>query len=406
MPLYTYKVKNEAGKIFTGSTKINSEAELVVLLEEKGYTPVEIKVRNAFTDISTISIFKPKVKVKDLAIFCRQFAIVLEAGVPIASALDVLREQAENVTLKECVDDIYENIQKGTSLSNAFKQHINIFPEILINMIESGEISGQLDKVFIRMADHFEKEYKLVHKIRGAMMYPMMVCIVAVAVVIILLTFVLPQFTKVLTDLKVDLPFITKLMINISNFFKGFWWLVVMLLVGVVIGLRYYFKSEKGKKVIGTLAIKMPIIKNVTKNVITARFTRTLGTLIASGVLLIQALEVVQKIMGNAIIADKLNDVINEVKKGKGLTPSLNNVKYFPPMVMSMIKIGEESGNLDFSLDKSADFYDQEVESSTQRLMSVLEPVMIVVLACIVGFILISVLLPMMSIYENAGKAA
>lgn len=401
MPLYSYKVKNEAGKLFTGEAKVDSEEELRRLLLDKGYTPVEIVEKNVINDISQIRLFKPRVKVKDLAVFCRQFSIVLEAGVPIANALDVLREQTTNGTLRECLDDVYDNIQKGIALSNAMRQHPRIFPEMLINMVEAGEISGQLDLVFKRMAIQFEKENKLNQKIRGALTYPIIVTVVAIAVIMILMVAVVPTFVKVLADFDVEMPIYTRILIAVSGFFKSFWFIILGALIVIGAGIAYFSRTYEGKIFFGTLAIKLPVIRGVTRNIMTARLTRTLGTLMSSGVLLIQAMEVVQKVLGNQVIREKIDGVIEEIKKGRGLTAPLAALNYFPPMVISMIRIGEESGNLDFALDKSADFYDEEVEASLAMLTSFIEPAIIIFLALVVGFIVLSVLTPMFTIYNE-----
>ncbi len=401
MPLYEYKAKNAEDKIFEGKNKFSSKESLAEQLEQRGYILVEVKELNAFTDISQIGIFKKKVKVKDLAILCRQFSIILEAGVPIATALDVLREQTTNPTLKECVSDIYEDIQKGIALSVSMKKHTGIFPEILIYMVEAGELSGMLDKTFKRMAEHFEKENRLHHKIKSAMTYPVIVLSVAVSVIFILMVKVVPAFSDILNSFNVEMPVFTRVLINISSFFKSFWWLLLGIIIALVIGIGRFRKSDSGRRFFGNLAIKLPILKNVTKNIITARFARTMGTLMASGVLIIQSLEVVQKLLGNKIIEEKIAIVIEDIKQGKGLTQPLAAMKYFSPMMVSMIRIGEESGNLDYSLDKSADFFDEEVETSIQQLTSLVEPIIVIFLAIIVAFVILSVLYPMMSIYQN-----
>lgn len=401
MPLYTYRVKNETGKVFTGEAKVERESDLVSMLIERGFTPIEIKERNAINDITQISIFQKRVKIKDIAIFCRQFAIVLEAGVPIAASLEVLKEQATNPTLKRRISDISDDIKKGISLSAAMKKHSDIFPELLINMVESGEVSGQLDRVFVRMADQFEKDWKLNQKIRSAMVYPIIVLSIAVVVVFILLTFVVPTFAVTLSDLNVEMPLYTQVLLDISGFFVSFWWLIAAVIIGLVIFMRYYVRSDSGKLFVGKLAIKFPVVKDLTQSIVTARFTRTLASLISSGVLLIQAMEVVQKVLGNKVVSNKLDEVIGEIKKGRGLSQPLANIKFFPPMVLSMIRIGEESGDLDFSLSKCADFYDEEVDASVKKLTEFINPAIVIVLAVIVGFIIISILLPMFSIYQN-----
>lgn len=402
MPVYSYKVKTETGKLYSGETKIDSVEELRRLLEDKGYTPIEIVEKNAMTDISTIGIFKQRVTTKDLAIFNRQFAIVLQAGVPIASCLDVLKQQTTNKTLRECLNDIYENIQKGISLSNSMRKHEDIFPELMICMVEAGEVSGQLDIVFERLAKQFENQNAINAKIRSALTYPIIVAVIAFLVIVVLMVFVVPSFVDILEDFKVPLPIFTKILIAVSDFFVGFWWAILGAIIGMVFGFKAFSKSDAGKMFFGNLAIRLPILKGVTKNIMTSRLARTLGTLMSSGVLLIQSMEVVQKILNNAVIIKRFDVVIDEIKKGKGLTQPLLGCRYFPPLLMSMIRIGEESGSLDFTLEKAADFYDTEVETSIQQLMALIEPLITILLAFVVAFVVLSVLVPMLSIYQNA----
>jgi len=401
MALFVYKVKDQTGKILAGEGNFSSEAELAQILEAKGLKPVEINVKNAVTDISQIKFFQKKVVTKDLAIFCRQFSIILEAGVPIAGAMDVMREQTTNPTLKKAMVNIYEDIQRGIQLSSSMKRRGGLFPDILVNMVEAGELSGQLDRVFARMAEHFEKEFKLNQKIKGALTYPIIVCCVAVAVIIVMMVKVVPSFASILLGFGSEMPVFTRILLDVSNFFKSFWWLMLGGVICLGAAFKAFSKTLDGKRLFGSMAIRMPVMKDVTKNIMTARLTRTLGTLMSSGVLLIQGMEVTQKILGNAVIAEKIEGVISEIKKGKGLTPPLTAMRYFPPMVLSMMRIGEESGSLDFALEKAADFYDQEVETSLQRLAALIEPAVIIVMALVVAFVVLSILYPMMSIYQN-----
>jgi len=401
MPLFSYKVKTESGRMLVGEYKIDSREDLERLLVEKGYTPVEIKEKNAFTDISQISFLKPKVKLKDLAIFCRQFAVVLEAGVPIVAAMDVLRDQTDNRTMRECLDQLYESIQKGISLSSSMKQHMNIFPELLVNTVEAGELSGQLDKIFVKMADHFEKEFDQSNKVKNALTYPVIVLCVAGIVLFILLWKVVPIFAGVLTSMGANLPLITRVMVAIGNVFKNFWYLIILSIVLIVVGVNMFKKQPRGKKFFSTLALKLPVIKGVSTVVMTARFTRTLSTMIASGIHLIQALESVQKVMGNVIIMDKLEVVIEEVKRGRILSQSIKGMGFFPPMVTSMLKIGEESGSIDFTLSKCADFYDKESEMALQRLTTMLGPLITILLGGFVVVIILSILYPMVGMYQS-----
>lgn len=404
MPLYSYKARSDSGKIFSGEIKIASKDGVAALLVDKGFTPIEIIEKNIFNDVSQLSIFKKKVKVKDLAVFCRQFAIVLEAGVPIATAMDVLREQTLNLTMKSALSDVYDNIQKGIALSESFRQHPDEFPEIMVTLVEAGEISGQLETVFRRLADQFEKDHKLNQKVRNAMTYPIIVLLVATIVIIVLMAKVIPTFAEVLTGLGAELPIYTKILISVSNFFKSFWWALLVGIIIILVSSRSFSKTDKGKMFFSNMAITVPLIKGITKAVMTARFTRTLGTLMSSGVLLIQSLEIVQKVLGNAVLAEKMNYVITEVKKGKGLSQPLTSIKYFPAMLDSMIRIGEESGNMDFTLDKAADFYDQEVETAMQQMTTYFEPIIIIILGAVVGFVIMSVIFPMFSVYQSLGS--
>ncbi|HEX9060263.1 MAG TPA: type II secretion system F family protein [Clostridia bacterium] len=401
MPLYTYKAKNEMGRVISGEIKISDHNELAVLLKQKGFTPIEVQEKNFLTDISQISIFKKKISVKDLAVFCRQFAIVLEAGVPIATAMDVLRDQTSNPTLKSVLSDVYENIQKGISLSDSLGQHVDVFPEILINMVEAGEVSGQLDLVFSRLAESFEKDFKLRQKIKSTLTYPVILLVVAAIVIGVLMTFVVPTFASVLTGMNQKLPLYTEILVAVSSVFKNFWYVFLILIVLLIIGASYFAKTPSGKRFFGKLLITIPVISGVTRTIICARFTRNLGTLIGSGVLLIQAMEIVKKVIGNYVIAEKMDVVIDEIRKGKGLTQPLANMGYFPSMLVSMVRIGEESGSIDFSLDKSADFYDQEVETVLDQLTTLMEPLITIIMGVVVAFIILSIIIPMFTVYQG-----
>ncbi len=400
MPAYSYKVKSESGRVLVGEYKAESRFELEKLLIDKGYTPIEIKEKNIFTDVGQLSFLKPKVKTKDLAIFCRQFAVIIEAGVPIVTAMDVLREQTSNKTMKECLDDIYESIQKGISLSSSMKQHPE-FPDLLVSMVEAGELSGQLDRIFVRMADHFEKEVAFESKVRSALTYPIIVLVVAALVIFILMWKVVPTFSDVLKSMNAELPLVTKILIGIGDFFKKWWWLLILVIAGIVVASARFKKSITGKRFFSNIAIKAPVIKGVTKIIATARLTRTLSTMISSGIHLVHALESVQKVLGNTFVIEKMNIVTEEIKRGKTLAQSIKAMAYFPPMLTSMVKIGEESGNIDYTLEKCADFYDQEMEVAMEKLTAFLGPAIILVLGVIVAFIVISILVPMLTIYSS-----
>ncbi|NLM27941.1 MAG: type II secretion system F family protein [Clostridiaceae bacterium] len=404
MPVYTYKVKNSEGEIFSGETKVNSKEVLLDLFNKHGYKPVEIIEKTFVTDVSQIGIFRKKVKTADLAQFCRQFSIMLEAGISIAAALDVLKAQTVNPTLKECLNDIYNNIQKGISLSSVMRSFPDIFPPILISMVEAGEVSGQLDKVFIRMADHFEKEYKQKQKLKAAMTYPVIVFVIAVLVVVIIVVKVIPTFGEALAGMNVELPKLTQIMLNVSNFFTRYWYLVLFGLVVLIFGIKMMSKTNRGKKVLDNAILKIPIAADVIKTMLTARLSRALATLLSSGVLMLESLEITRRVLNNSILDEKMEKAIESVKQGRSLTQSITEMQYFPPLVLSMLKTGEEAGNLDETLEKAADFYEDQTGDKLQKLMTFIEPMIMIGLGGVVAFIIFSVLYPMLSVYQNIGN--
>jgi len=404
MPVYTYKIKNSEGQVFSGETKVESKEVLLDLFNKHGYKPVEIIEKTFVTDVSQIKIFRKKVKTADLAQFCRQFAIMLEAGISIANALDVLRVQTVNPTLRECLNDIYNNIQKGISLSNVMRSFPDIFPPILLSMVEAGEVSGQLDRVFVKMAEHFEKEHKNKQKLKGAMTYPAIVLTVAIIVVAILVLKVIPTFGEALQGMNVELPALTQVMLNISYFFSSYWYIVLFGLVMIIFGIKMLAKTDRGKKILDKTLLRLPVVSDVIKTVLTARFSRTMSTLLSSGVLLLESLQIAKRVINNSIIQEKMDKSIETVKQGRSLTQSVVEMQYFPPLVISMVKTGEEAGNLDETLQKAADFFEDQSEEKIQRLMTFIEPLIMVVLGGIVAFILFSVLYPMLSVYQNIGS--
>jgi type IV pilus assembly protein PilC len=401
MPGFNYVVKSENGREIKGEINATSKEFLRDIFIKKGLIPLEIIEKNALNDLSQIGIFKKKVKLKDLSIFSRQMAIILQAGVPIVQAMEVITKQCQNKTLREALDVIYENIQKGTAMSIAMKKFKGIFPGLMIHMVEAGEISGQLDDSFLRLAEHFEKENKMKQKIKSALTYPVVVLVIATLVIAVLMMFVVPTFSGVLTGMGVELPIYTRILIGFSDGLMKNWFIIMPLIIWIFIFTGIFIKSEKGKMLISKLVISLPVIKLLVKNIMTARFSRTLGTLIKSGVLLIQGMEVVENIIGNTIVKDKIRTVIKGIKDGKSLCERIKSIDYFPPIIISMVKVGEDTGELDTALLKSADFYEQEVESSMHQLTTLVEPLVIILLAAIVGFIMLSVLLPMFSIYQN-----
>jgi type IV pilus assembly protein PilC len=394
VPTFKYKVMNHQGGKLEGTFKANSKNEVLAMIEKNNYYPIEIK---EITQREQKDIFESfeKVKTKDLYIFCRQFHTMINAGANIANALDVLKNQTANKKLKKTLSEAHDDVQKGISLSEAFGKHKDVFPDLLINMINTGEVSGNLDVIMSRMAAHFEKENKINNQLKSAMVYPLVLAGLSVAVVIFLLTFIMPTFTGMFEGSGVPLPAPTKIVMGLSKFIRSKWYILLAIIGGGVYGMKTYAKTPAGRLSLDALKLKLPIIKDTTEKAIVSRFTRTLSTVIASGVTLVQALEVVKKVVENKV-AEKSIDIIKEkVLKGVSLGEALGEATIFPMMLHSMIKIGEESGSLDDILDKTADFYDEELEAALKRLTTMIEPLMIIIMGVIIGFIVIAMMMPM-----------
>lgn len=320
---------------------------------------------------------------------------MLNAGVTIVKCLDILEAQTENKVLRSATRDTYDNVQKGMTLSEAMRKHEKVFPSLLVNMIEAGEVSGSLDVIMERMAMHYEKEYKIENKIKGAMIYPIVLGVVSIAVVIFLLVAVMPTFVGMFESSGVELPTPTKILLNISDSLKNQWYIYLASIIAIILGFGYFSRQESGRLLIDSLKLRLPVVKDTNIKIATSRFTRTLSTLLSSGIPLLQGLDVVAKIVNNKFLGLKIDNAKEEVRKGVPLSRTIKAIKIFPPMVDSMIKIGEESGSLDDILNKSADFYDEEVEVAIQKMTEMMQPILIVIMALMVGFIVIAMALPM-----------
>ncbi|SHD77189.1 type II secretion system F family protein [Schnuerera ultunensis] len=393
MALYKYKAVSESGQVLEGYHEASSESDVVTILKNNNYFPMSIKEEKG-TDFKK-ELFSKRVSKKDIAVFCRQFYTMINAGISIINCLDILEKQTENKTLKKAIYMVYEDVQKGMTLSEAMAKHKKVFPTLLVNMVAAGEVSGNLDILMERMAIHYEKENNIENKVKNALVYPVVLSIVAIAVVIFLLTVVMPTFISMFESSGSILPGPTRTLLAISNWLTDFWYLFIGIVILIVMGVIYFGKTQKGRVFFDNLKIKIPGIRKMNIKIITSRFTRTLSTLLSSGIPLLQGLDVVSKVVGNKVISNKLNQAKEDIRKGIPMSRTIKDIGLFPPMVDSMIKIGEESGALDDILYKTADFYDEEVEASLQKMTTLLEPILIVFMALIIGFIVIAMAMPM-----------
>lgn len=384
------------GKLLSTNYRAESKEEVVQMIRSKGHTPVKIGVEETKgQDLADLSFFQPKVKVKDVAIFCKQLHTMLHAGMPLITALDVLMNQTENKTIRATVKDMVNMVQKGEILSTAMKRHKKVFPSLLVSMVEAGEMTGNLDSVLERMSEHYVKENKINSKIKGAMMYPMILSILAVGVVTFLLVFIMPTFVGMFQSSGVALPLPTRILMGISEILQAYWYIVIAVVAGIGFALKQLVSTPSGKLFFDQLKLKLPVIGPSVAKIATSRFTRTLSTLLASGISLIQGLETAAFVSGNQVVINGVGRMIEDIKKGASISSRLKSVGIFPPMMISMVSIGEESGSLEEMLEKTADFYDEELESAISRMVSVIEPLMIVVMALLIGFIVIAMMMPM-----------
>ncbi|NLK97133.1 MAG: type II secretion system F family protein [Epulopiscium sp.] len=394
MPQFKYQAISQTGKRLDGIQDANTESEVVALLKEKGYIPIKI-FEQLDKDVSKNFLSFERVKAKDLSNFCRQFYFIIHAGVTIASGLDILRKQIENKKLRGALEGIFKDVQKGQELSQSMKKYKDVFPQLLIHMIEVGEVSGNLDTIMDKMALHYEKESKIQDQIKSAMIYPVILGIASVLVVLFLLTFVMPSFVTMFESSGVELPGPTRALIRISNFVIRYWYMILVFILLAYSLLRIFSKSNRGRIVFDTIKMKIPIVNRAMEKIVSSRFSSTLSILLSSGISLIESIEIVSKVVRNKIVEDGLLLASEELRKGIDLAASLQRIHFFPPLVISTIRVGEYSGTLDEILEQLAHFYDMEVESAIKSLIAALEPLMIVVMAVLIGSIVIAMVLPM-----------
>ncbi|MGU9122475.1 type II secretion system F family protein [Clostridium perfringens] len=401
MANFKYKAINSEGQRIEGSQSADSESQVREMLLSNQYYPLSIEKENSKNKISFS--FNRKVKLKDIAIFCRQFYVMLDSGLSIGKALNILIEQGEKPKIREALIGVNGDLKRGETLANSMRKRKDVFPNLLTSMIDAGERSGNLDIILKRMAEYYEKETKIRGKIKSAMIYPIVLGVVAIITITFILTFVMPTFVQMFEENNVDLPMSTKMVLGTSKMLGKYGIIIFLILVTAIILLGKYLKSEEGQYKLSIINLKIPVIKKLTQKIIVSRFTRTMGIVSSSGMSLVTSLEIVASVVGNKIAEKELLKVKEKVLKGEGLGDSIMKIKIFPPMLASMVKVGEEAGSLDSILDKTADFYDDELEREIQTATALIEPAMIVVMGIIIGFLLISILTPMFKMYNSIG---
>ena len=405
MESFSYKAVNTAGKDVKGSVEAESREEAARKIKEQGLIPVSIGKQGALDKDVNIPIFKgKKIPARDMSVFCRQFASILKAGVSVINALEMLAEQTENKKLKEAIVNTQSNVEKGESLSDSMRQN-DAFPSILIDMVRAGEASGSLENSLTRMAIQFEKDAKLNGIVKKAMMYPIVLICVMIGVVIVMLTFVIPSFMTMFEDLDSELPVTTKAILAMSNSLKNYWYIYIIVVVGIVVGIQMYKRTDNGKHNLDKLKLKIPVFGLLQTKSACASFARTMSTLLQAGMPMIDALEISASTMKNVLFYDGLEKVKNGVSLGLPLSNQLKATGLFPAMVVHMVGIGEETGNVEEMLTNSATYYEEEVEVQTQTLTSLMEPIIIVLMAFVVVLLIMAIYQPMIQLYNTLGSA-
>ena len=396
MAKYAFKVVDSTGKSSKKTVEAKSEEAARAKLRSEGFS-----VTGMGKEVGGGGSKKGgKVTNRDLAVFCKQFAAVLRAGVPLLSALDMMSEQMTNKTLQTALRDAATYVQKGGTLSDAMKQSPKAFPSMLVNMVAAGEVSGKLEISFDRMAVQFEKDGAIAAKVKSAMTYPIVILFVLIGVVGLLMVMVIPTFSEMFKEMGAQLPKATQLLVNFSDFLVAKWYILLIVVVVLVFGIKYFKKTPAGQQFFGNLALKAPIIGNLSVKTAAATFSRTFATLLGSGLSLIDAVEQTAKVMKNKVIRDKLLECKGQVAKGVPLSTPIRQMDIFPAMLPSMMHIGEETGNIEDMMTKVADFYEEEVEVAVASLTSMMEPLIIVVMGVTVGGIVIAIYSPILSMYD------
>jgi type IV pilus assembly protein PilC len=392
MVVYQWSGKTQKGLIESGEITASTKEDVIAILGKRKIVPTLITEKPKKGGIARLG---GKIKDKDIVVFTRQFSTMINAGLPLVQALEILATQVENKSFGRTITQIKTDVESGLTFADALRKHPKVFSELYVNMVAAGEAGGVLDTILNRLAAYIEKAMKLKKKVKGAMVYPAVVTAVAVLVIVIIMLFVVPTFSKMFIQLGGTLPLPTRMVIGLSNFIAGIGGLITLIvMIAAVVFIVQFRKTEKGKKISDSILLKVPIVGTLLRKVAVAKFTRTLGTLVSSGVPILDCLEITAKTSGNKVVEYSILDVRKEVVGGKTLADPIKKAKVFPPMVTHMVAVGESTGALDAMLSKISDFYDDEVDAAVSNLTAMMEPVLMIFLGTTVGFIVVAMYLP------------
>ena len=399
METYVWSGRTRDGQRQKGELAAKSKDEVISIMRKQNIMVTSVAARAKKLSIN-LPFLKPKASDKDIAIFTRQFATMIDAGLPLVQCLDILSKQADNKAFAAVINEIRQDVEAGSTYADSLKKHPAVFGDLYANMVAAGELGGILDTILNRLSKYIEKNIKLKRQVKAALFYPSTIVAVAFIVIIVLLVYVIPIFAKMFTDFGGTLPAPTRMVIGASDFMRSNILIIIGIMAAVIIGARKYYKTQNGRLVIDSIVLRMPVFGMLARKIAVAKFTRTLGTLISSGVPILDGLDIVAKTSGNKVVEKAIYATRQSISEGKTLSEPLEASKVFPPMVVQMIGVGETTGALDAMLSKIADFYDDEVDSTVGILTSLLEPILMIFLGIVIGFIVVAMYLP---IFKMAG---
>jgi len=396
MSVFVWEGKLANGSIKKGEIEASDKAAAAMILKRQRIIPTKLK-----TKAKKISLFDKGIKTKEIVIFTRQFSTMINAGLPLVQCLDILSSQQPNPSFKKVLTQIKQDVEGGSTFADSLSKHPKVFDSLYVNLVAAGEIGGVLDTVLNRLAVYMEKNEQLKNKIKSAMTYPIIVLCVAFGVVAILMIFVIPTFSDMFKQFGSALPAPTQMVVNLSHFFRNFWWAMAGFIVVLIFGFKWIRTREKGRFYTDKLALRLPIFGDLIRKVAVAKFTRTLGTMISSGVPIMDGLDITSKTAGNVIVENAIRAVRTAISEGRSMSEPLEQTGIFPGMVVQMIAVGEATGAMDQMLSKIADFYDEEVDTAVEALTSALEPMLMVFLGGVIGFVVVAMYLPIFKMAQN-----
>ncbi len=402
MAEFQYRVITPEGKEKKGTMEGKSVEQVTGVLKAQKNVILSVSEASLMSRDINFSL-GGRVSARDYSIFCRQFVSIISAGVSIINALEMMRDQTENRTLKKALGEVYEDVSKGESMAGAMKKHSRVFPSMLCNMVEAGEASGSMEVAFERMAVQFEKENKLKQSVKKAMIYPIVLLVVMVGVLFLMMIWVIPNFMGMFAELDTELPPITQAVVNMSDFVIAKWWLILLVVAAAIALFKAYAASPSGKFVLGGIALKIPVFGKLQTKSECARLGRTLCTLLGAGVPMMDAIEITGRSMENVHYKKAMMDAKDQVMRGMALSRPLKTCGLFPPMVVHMVSIGEETGNIETMLENVANYYEDDVQVATEQVMALMEPMIIVVMALVVAVLIMAIMQPMLTLYESIG---